>query len=163
MPTLRRPKHEKFAQLVATGMTAQVAFTQTGYPSPQNAPRLRNNEVVVKRVEELQARNERKAELAALSRDELVAILTKIVQTHKKTYYEKTLSLPVHPEAAELPMMDDAELDGLGATIKKSGLREPPTGRGSLVRVADGLPGNVCWLLGLSLDGTGRIYSARWS
>jgi hypothetical protein len=77
-------KHEKFAQLVATGMTAQVAFTQTGYPSPQNAPRLRNNEVVVKRVEELQARNERKAELAALSRDELVAILTKIVQTHKK-------------------------------------------------------------------------------
>jgi hypothetical protein len=30
-------------------------------------------------------------------------------------------------------MMDDAELDGLGATIKKSGLRKPPTGRGSLV------------------------------
>jgi hypothetical protein len=71
--------------------------------------------------------------LAALSRDELVAILTKIVQTHEKTYYEKTLSLPVHPEAAELPMMDDTELDGLAATIKKSGLREPPTGRGSLV------------------------------
>jgi hypothetical protein len=124
---------------------------------------LRNNELVVKRVEELQAKNERKAELGALSRDELVAILTKIVQTHEKTYYEKTLSLPGHPEAAELPMMDDAELDGLAATIKKSGLREPPTGRVPSLRVADGLPGNVCWLFGLSLDGTGCIYSAKWS
>lgn len=80
MPTLRNPKHEKFAQLVASGMTAQAAFTQAGYPSPQNAPRLRNNELVVKRIEELQARNERRAELAALSRDELVAILTEIVR-----------------------------------------------------------------------------------
>jgi hypothetical protein len=25
------------------------------------------------------------------------------------------------------------------------------------------LPDNVCWLFGLSLDGTGRIYSAKWS
>ena len=70
MPTLRNPKHEKFAQLVASGMTAQAAFTQAGYPSPQNAPRLRNNELVAKRIEELQARNERKAEMAALTRDE---------------------------------------------------------------------------------------------
>jgi hypothetical protein len=30
MPTLRNPKHEKFAQLVASGMTAQAAFTQAG-------------------------------------------------------------------------------------------------------------------------------------
>jgi phage terminase small subunit len=79
MPTLRNPKHEKFAQLVASGMTAQAAFTQAGYPSPQNAPRLRNNELVDKRIEELQARNERKAEMAALSRDELIEILTEIV------------------------------------------------------------------------------------
>jgi hypothetical protein len=43
MPTLRNPKHEKFAQLVASGMTAQAAFTQAGYNARQNAPRLRNN------------------------------------------------------------------------------------------------------------------------
>ena len=79
MPALRNPKHEKFAQLVASGMTAQAAFTQAGYPSPQNAPRLRNNELVAKRIEELQVRNERKAEMAALSRDELIGILTDIV------------------------------------------------------------------------------------
>jgi hypothetical protein len=35
---------------------------------------------VAKRIEELQARNERKAEMAALTRDELVKILTEIVQ-----------------------------------------------------------------------------------
>jgi hypothetical protein len=34
---------------------------------------------VAKRIEELQVRNERKAEMAALSRDELVGILTEIV------------------------------------------------------------------------------------
>jgi hypothetical protein len=61
-------------------MTAQAAFTQAGYPSPQNAPRLRNNPLVAKRIEELQARNERKAEMAALSRDELIEILTEIAQ-----------------------------------------------------------------------------------
>jgi hypothetical protein len=56
-----------------------AAFTQAGYPSPQNAPRLRNNALAAKRIEELQARNE-KAEMAALSRDELIGILTEIVQ-----------------------------------------------------------------------------------
>jgi hypothetical protein len=80
MPTLRNPKHEKFAQLVASGMTAQAAFTQVGYPSPQNSPRLRNNELVAKRIEELQARNERKAERIALARDELIEILAEIVR-----------------------------------------------------------------------------------
>jgi hypothetical protein len=78
MPTLGKPKHENFAQLVASGMTAQAAFTQAGYPSPQNAPRLRNNALVAKRIEELQARNERKAEMAALSGDELIGILTEL-------------------------------------------------------------------------------------
>ena len=33
MPVLRNPKHEKFAQLVASGMTAQATFTEAGYPS----------------------------------------------------------------------------------------------------------------------------------
>ena len=80
MPTLRNPKHERFAQLVATGMTAQAAFTQAGYPSPQNAPRLRNNALVAKRIEELQARNERKAEM---TRDELIGILIDIVHASR--------------------------------------------------------------------------------
>jgi hypothetical protein len=88
MPTLRNPKHEKFAQLVASGLTAQAAFTQAGYPSPQNAPRLRNNELVAKRIEELQVRNERKAEMAALSRDELIGFLAEIVHAARSRLLE---------------------------------------------------------------------------
>ena len=88
MPTLRNPKHEKFAQLVASGKTAEAAFTQSGYPGPQNAPRLRKNELVDKRIEELQARNERKAEMAALTRDELVKILTEIVHATRNRLLE---------------------------------------------------------------------------
>jgi phage terminase small subunit len=91
MPTLRNPKWEKFAQLVASGLTAQAAFTQAGYPSPQNAPRLRNNPLVAKRIEELQARNERKAEAIALSRDELIEVLTDIVHAARSRLSEARL------------------------------------------------------------------------
>ena len=41
----------------------------------QNSPRLSKN-VVASRIEELQARNEQKAEMAAMTRDELIEILT---------------------------------------------------------------------------------------
>jgi hypothetical protein len=92
MPTLRSPRHEKFAQLVASGLTAQAAFTQAGYPSPQNAPRLRNNELVAKRIEELQARNERKAEKVAMSRDELIEILAETVRAARARSSEARLS-----------------------------------------------------------------------
>ena len=84
MPILRNVKDEKFAQLVASGMTAQAAFTQAGYKAAQNAPRLRNDELVAKRIEELQERNARKAEMAALSRDELINILSEIVHAARK-------------------------------------------------------------------------------
>lgn len=69
-------------------MTAQAAFTQAGYPSKQNAPRLRNHPLVAKRIEELQARNEGKAEMAALSRDELIEILTDIVHAARSRLSE---------------------------------------------------------------------------
>ena len=39
----------------------------------------RRQELVARRIEELQASNERKAEMAALTRDELIGILTEIV------------------------------------------------------------------------------------
>ena len=55
-PALRNPRHEKFAQLVASGMAANAAFMQVGYNAPQNSPRLRNSELVAKRIEELRVR-----------------------------------------------------------------------------------------------------------
>ena len=53
MSVLRNPKWERFAQLVASGLTAQAAFTQAGYTAPQNAPRLRDNPLVAKMIVEL--------------------------------------------------------------------------------------------------------------
>jgi hypothetical protein len=61
------------------------------YPSPQNAPRLRNNAAVAKRIEELQARNERKFEMAALSRDELIGILAEVVHAARARLSEARL------------------------------------------------------------------------
>jgi hypothetical protein len=95
---------------VATGMTAQAAFTQVGYKAPQNSPRLRNNELVAKRIEELQARNERKAEMAALTRDELVEILTDIVKATRNRL----------PEARTADGLKAAEM-----LVKMCGWNEP--------------------------------------
>lgn len=44
MPILKNPRHERFAQLVASGISANAAFTQVGYKGAQNSPRLRKNE-----------------------------------------------------------------------------------------------------------------------
>ena len=49
-----------------------------GYRQMPSSPPQRHKQV--QRIKELQARNERKAEMAALTRDELIAILTEIVQ-----------------------------------------------------------------------------------
>jgi hypothetical protein len=73
---------------VASGIAANAAFAQVGYKAPQNSPRLRNSELVTKRIEELQARNERKAEMAALTRDELIGILTDIVHAARNRLQE---------------------------------------------------------------------------
>jgi hypothetical protein len=43
---------------------------------------------VAKKIEELQARNERKGEMAALTRDELVEILTEIVKSTRSPLSE---------------------------------------------------------------------------
>jgi hypothetical protein len=72
-------------------MTAQAAFRQAGYPSPQNAPRLRNNALVAKRIDSLRARNERKAEMAALSRDELIGFLVEIIHAARARLSEARL------------------------------------------------------------------------
>jgi hypothetical protein len=66
----------------------RLPIAQVGYKAPQNSPRLRNSELVAKRIEELQVRNERKAEMAALTRDELVGILTDIVHAARSRLQE---------------------------------------------------------------------------
>ena len=57
MPVLAKPRHEKFAQAVARGMTAADAYLEAGYsPNRGNAARLNANEDIQRRAEELTRR-----------------------------------------------------------------------------------------------------------
>ena len=48
----------------------------------------RRQELVARRIEELQASNKRKAEIAAMTRDELIGILTEIVHATRARLLE---------------------------------------------------------------------------
>lgn len=69
MPVLKNARHEKFAQALAKGSTADDAYAQAGFkPNRGNAARLKANESIVKRVGEIQARTSEKAEWSAADR-----------------------------------------------------------------------------------------------
>lgn len=54
MPVLKNPKHELFAHELAKGVTAEEAYRLAGYtPSLKNAQRLKSNEGIRSRVEEI--------------------------------------------------------------------------------------------------------------
>ncbi len=54
MPALKNPRHEKFAQGVAKGLTAEAAYVQAGYASNgRNASRLKSDEAIQARIAEL--------------------------------------------------------------------------------------------------------------
>jgi hypothetical protein len=57
MPILENQRHERFAQGLAKGLCADKAYVEAGFRANRgNAIRLKANERVVKRVEELQGR-----------------------------------------------------------------------------------------------------------
>ena len=56
MSVLKNPRHERFAQLLTHGMTADEAHTKAGYrPDRGNAVRMTANDSIGERVAELQA------------------------------------------------------------------------------------------------------------
>jgi hypothetical protein len=60
MPALRNPRHERFAQALFEGKPANAAYAEAGYsPHDGNCIRLRGNERVQARLEELQAQTAR--------------------------------------------------------------------------------------------------------
>lgn len=66
MPVLKNPKHERFAQELARGLTLEAAYTAAGYAaSRKNAQRLKTNEGVRARVSELQSNAAEKATIDA--------------------------------------------------------------------------------------------------
>ncbi len=82
MPILKNQKHERFAQLIATGKSGAGAYGQvygrTGKVAEANGSRLLRNAGVAARVAELQARAEKKA---VLTLKEMLAYLTRVTAT----------------------------------------------------------------------------------
>lgn len=76
MPVLSNPKHERFAQELAKGATAEAAYAKAGYAaSRKNAQRLRTNEGVQSRVEQILSQAAEKAGVTVERiADELVKI-----------------------------------------------------------------------------------------
>src|SRR5262245_26200191 len=71
MPTLQNPRHERFAQELATGKSADAAYIVAGYRANRsNAARLSANQDIQKRVAEIQSLG---AKLAAITIETLVA------------------------------------------------------------------------------------------
>jgi phage terminase small subunit len=68
---LRNPRHERFAQELATGKTADLAYVLAGYrENRSNAARLNASQNIQKRVAEIQSMG---AELAAITVETLIA------------------------------------------------------------------------------------------
>ena len=64
MPPLANAKHELFAQEIAKGVTAELAYQNAGYaPSLKNAQRLKSNEGIRSRVAEILSRIAAKTEI----------------------------------------------------------------------------------------------------
>ena len=71
VPTLRNPRHERFAQELATGKSADAAYVLAGYRANRsNAARLSGSRDIQKRVAEIQSLA---AERAAITVETLIA------------------------------------------------------------------------------------------
>lgn len=105
MPALTNPKHERFAQLLAKGKTADEAYAEAGYkPHRGNAATLRANQSVSDRLSELLERAAVRTEITVASITErLLTIATKA---------EKSEDAPML-SVARASLMDAAKLNGL--------------------------------------------------
>lgn len=105
MPPLSNPKHERFAQELAKGATAEKAYEAAGYkPARQNAHRLITNDDIAFRVRELQERAAIKTELTVAS---ITDRLLKIADAGEGLKEAPGLSV------ARAALMDAAKLNGL--------------------------------------------------
>lgn len=105
MPALTNAKHERFAQELAKGKTADEAYQEAGYAENRhNASRLKTNEHIGARVAEL-------LEGAAARTEITVASITKRL-LDIATVGEKSTEAPLLA-VARASLMDAAKLNGL--------------------------------------------------
>lgn len=121
MPVLKNARHEKFAQAIATGMTADDAYRDAGFKANRgNAATLKANQSISKRVAEIQGRA---AERAAVT----IQSLTDELEQSREGAAESGQFA-----AAVSATMGKAKLHGL--LIDKKQLTGP---RGGPVQIAD--------------------------
>lgn len=105
MPALSNPKHERFAQALAKGETADAAYVLAGYEENRgNATRLKANESVEARVAEILERAATRAEITVASISDR---LLKIAEKCERTSEANKLGV------ARATLMDVAKLNGL--------------------------------------------------
>lgn len=105
MPALENPRHERFAQELAKGKTADDAYQVAGYTENRgNASRLKANEDIEARVREIQERAAVRAEITVA---DITARLLAIAEKGERATDAPLLSV------ARASLMDAAKLNGL--------------------------------------------------
>lgn len=105
MPALSNPKHERFAQALAKGETADAAYVIAGYEENRgNAARLKANESIEARVAEILERAATRAEITVAS------ISDRLLKIADKAEAKDDASML---SVARASLMDAAKLNGL--------------------------------------------------
>ena len=105
MPALKNPKHERFAQQVSKGNTADAAYVEAGYKENRhNAAALARSQHISTRVAEIQERGALRAEVSIAT---LTADLLRLRDAGEALKDAAGLSV------ARNSVMDIAKLNGL--------------------------------------------------
>lgn len=88
MPVLKNPRHEAFAQQLAKGKTADEAYVLAGYKkNRKNASRLKTNEDIQARIEDILRRSAKKAEIQLA---DVIAEMAKLGFSNMRNYVNLT-------------------------------------------------------------------------
>jgi hypothetical protein len=90
MPTLRNPRHERFAQLLANGRTAVDGYEEAGYKrNTGNGPALARTEEIRARVSEInEERFEKQREITAAAAERSVVTRQSLIEMAKEVYVQ---------------------------------------------------------------------------
>lgn len=110
---LKNARHERFAQELAKGATADAAYIAAGFkPNRHNAARLKPNETIVARLKELQSKA---AEKSVVTVEGITQRLLNIAEKGESGTDAPLLSV------ARASLMDAAKLNGLVVDRSKVG------------------------------------------
>lgn len=105
MAALKNARHERFAQELAKGETADAAYEMAGFKANRgNATRLKANESVAKRVAEIQGKAAERTEITVAD------ITDRLLKIAKKAEGQSEAAML---QVARASLMDAAKLNGL--------------------------------------------------